>query len=202
MKSRGPDTTAVLYGWEADGEYWHGPTELTGNRKRAVEALDASRALCILKTKCRPYGVPMVLTTTVRDVGDCALATIDTDTDEAGLLAVLTVVPANRRSTIRTDFAFEWTAFIRFLEHLCSAGSELALHDHVQQVLDTEKHESIVFALCSPACDGDLSIAVSEYIERVSVAILQWKLTRDSSAARTACGAPQAAGLSRSATSR
>ncbi len=128
----------------------------------------------------------MPLSTTVRDLGDCALATIDTDGVNPGPLAILAVIPAHRRASMRAEFAFELTAFFRFFQGPCPTGSEVAIHDHVQQVLEADREQSLVFALCSLECTGDLGIAVSECIEPLSISILQWVLNRDAIANRQA----------------
>jgi hypothetical protein len=66
-----------------------------------------------------------------RTVGDAGLAVIDLEGSPGGPLEVTLVVPAHRRTRVRRDFAFEFAAFLRFLEGPESSGSELAIHDYI-----------------------------------------------------------------------
>lgn len=181
-------SSIALYGWESAGEYWHGPTEWDpADPNLGPEVLDPARGFCSWKRNCPVTDrLQMALATTVRDLGDCALATIDTDGVDPGPLTILAVIPAHRRTVVRAEFAFELTAFFRFFQGPCPTGSEVVMHDHIHQVLDADREISLVFALCSPECTGDLGIAVSEYIEPVSLSILQWLSNRDAVATRPA----------------
>jgi hypothetical protein len=176
-----PGLPPVLYGWECSGQLWHGPTELPGQPIRRSADLDPSRGWGVWKTKRQlTHGLPVVLITTARDLTDCAMATIDTDYVHSGPASILAAVGAQRRSSVRSEFAFALTAFASFLEGPCSTGSELAVHEHIQQALDTDTHRSIVIALCARECMGDLGIAVSQHIEETAILMLRWAATRDS----------------------
>ncbi len=174
-----------LYGWESEGQFWHGPTELAGGQTRRFDALDRACALCAWKTKSRsPDGLSLTLATTVRDLGDCALATIDVNRYCPGPASIVVAVPAHRRHLVRPEFAFELTAFVRFLEGPNTAGSELLIHDQIERVLANERRPSVVFALCSTDCSGDVSIAISEHIEQLATALVHWLRMRDSNGRR------------------
>jgi hypothetical protein len=47
-------------------------------------------------------------------------------------------------------------------------------------VLANERHRSIVFALSSSCCNGDMSIPVSEHIEHLATELVHWLRARDS----------------------
>jgi hypothetical protein len=52
--------------------------------------------------------------------------------------------------------------------------------NQIERVLANERHRSIVFALSSSCCDGDMSIPVSEHIEHLATELVHWLRARDS----------------------
>ena len=181
-------TAVDLHGWESEGRFWYGPTELRVGSRRSFEALDPACALCLWKTNSHsPDGLPLTLMTAVRDLGDCAIATIDVDRSCPGPLSILAAVPAHRRPSLRAEFAFELTAFAHFLGGPDTNGSELAIHDHIDQVLAAGRR-STVFALSTTACCADVSIALSRHIEQVAAGLIEWLSLRDSAGRGTRRG--------------
>jgi hypothetical protein len=170
-----------LYGWESKGQFWHGPTELPAGQKRHFDALIPDGAFCTWRTKSRsPDGLCLALATSARDLDDCALATIDIDGFSTAPISIVVAIPAHRREVVRSEFAFELTAFVRFLQGPSSDGSELLVHDQIERVLANERRRSIVFALSSSCCNGDMSIPVSEHIEHLATELVHWLRARDS----------------------
>ena len=173
--------TVDLYGWESEGRFWHGPTELRAGARRSLEALNPDCALCLWKTNSHsPDGLPLRMMTTVRDLGDCAIATIDVDRSCPGPVSIVAAVPAHRQPLLRPEFAFELTAFAHFLGGPHANGAELAIHDHIDHVL-ASGGRSIVFALCTTACCEDVSIPLSRHIEQVATGLIEWLSLRDGS---------------------
>src|ERR1051326_1446928 len=75
------------------------------------------------------------------DLRDAALATIDLEGSPGGPLEIVLVLPAARRHHARPELAFEFSAFVRFLEGPTASGSELAIHDHLERVLQQARSE-------------------------------------------------------------
>ncbi len=163
-----------VYGWEYDGAYWHGPTPVNG--KGAASAnLDPNTAFCSWNSRRRLPGEPdMTVHTIVRDIGDCGLATMDIDTCERGPAAVMAVLPQTRRASLRGEFAFEFTGFLRFLEGPVSTGAELEIHDSIVRILEEEKENSVVFVMGMVPCASATSVVVSEQAEKLATSIVRW----------------------------
>ncbi len=175
-----PVPAADLYGWEREGQFWHGPTELRPSSRRRPETLDPAHALCAWTTHSRlPDGLSVELFTSARDLGDCALATIDLDSVGPGPAAVVAAIPIHRASRVRPEFAFELAAFARFLEGPEPTGSELTIHEQVEQILGSPRRHSTIFALSLAPQPCDVAISVSEHIEQVSISLLRWLEQRD-----------------------
>ncbi len=172
---------AELYGWECKEQFWYGPTQLEAARSRRITALDPSWAVCSWRKSSRSAdALALTLSTTVRDLRDCAVATVDVNRLCAGPAAIVVAVSEHRLGSLRPDFAFELTAFARFLEGPNAAGSELMIHDHIERIIADARRRAVVFAFCSFCCSGDSGITVSTYIEQLAGGLIDWVRLRDS----------------------
>lgn len=188
------DVAVELYGWESEGQFWYGPTGLTAARSLRFPALDPACAVCAWKTNERCLdGLSLPLSTTVRDLGDCAVAMVDVSGSCPGPAAIVVAVPQHRRHVMRPELAFEVTAFVRFLEGANTTGSELSIHDQIENVLANERQRSVVFGLCAKGCSGDASIPLSEHIEHLSTAVVDWIRRRDANSRRLSRTRPKLA---------
>ena len=132
-----------LYGWDSRSETWSGPNEL-GCRslpdRRLLQALRAAPGKSWYgPVNCCISGEPAArFFALVHDLSDCAIASIYCDESKAGPAEILAVIPADRRSHLRDEFAFEFLAFARFLGSL-SAGAELQVHDAIASAIADQR---------------------------------------------------------------
>jgi hypothetical protein len=123
----------------------------------------------------------------VHDLSDCAIATIYCDDSKVGPAEILAVIPADRRSHLRDEFAFEFVAFTHFLGSL-SACAELQVHDAIASAIaDWRDSKALVFAVSSGLWPGDLEPVLSRCVEKISVTLCQWL---SESSASSKCAGP------------
>jgi hypothetical protein len=124
-------------------------------------------------------GLPGVdFQTTVYDLTDAGLAMVHLDGDLHAPIGVVAVIPAQRRRNLRPEFAFGFVSFLSFLGAAASPGSELAIHDYLESVLQTDTASALVFTVEGSRLDSDISIVTSVYFENLAIAMLQWLSTK------------------------
>ena len=190
-------TEILLHGWDSEGGFWHGPTELKpGCRARAIlQKLLKAPNIFHGSLPCRMQGMPSLdFPCTVYDLTDAGVAIVHLNEAPRGPVAVLVAVPAHRKANLRGEFAFEFVSFLRFIGALHQPDSELALIDYIDNVLRTEASSSTVFAIEAAPTGPDVGIVLSTHIELLSVAMLQWLCARDSDRTKTAKGRPSPSG--------
>jgi hypothetical protein len=174
----------ALHGWDWRGQQWHGPDELTDAVGGSREILRKLRPLAgswhgKLHAQ-RPGQLPLDFCAAIHDLGDAALAMIDLEGSPGGPLEITLVVPAHRRAGVRKDFAFEFAAFLRFLEGPVSSGSELAIHDYIQRTLsETSPATSLVFSIETCFVERDVQILIAEQVERLAISLIAWMTEKD-----------------------
>jgi hypothetical protein len=171
-----------LYGWNDQGGFWHGPTEIepalngTGSILRKLRNAPGTFHG---KLHCSVPGLPsMDFQTTVYDLTDAGLAMVHLDGFPHAPIGVVAVIPAQRRRLLRPEFAFGFVSFLSFLGATASPDSELAIHDYLENVLRTDTASALVFTMEGPQLDSDTSIVASAYFENLSIAMLQWLCTK------------------------
>ena len=167
-----------LYGWNDQGGFWHGPTEIepalhgTGSILRKLKNAPGTFHG---KLRCSVPGLPsMDFQTTVYDLTDAGLAMVHLDGFPHAPIGVVAVIPAERRRHLRPEFAFGFVSFLSFLGAAASPDSELAIHDYLESVLRTDTASALVFTVEGPQLDSDTSIVTSAFFENLAVAMLQW----------------------------
>jgi len=116
----------------------------------------------------------------IHDLGDAGLAVIDMDGSPGGPLQIILVVPAQRLPRVRPDRAFEFVPFVRFLEGPETVGSELAIHDYIQNVLArVAEPKTLVFSLESRHVLPEYHIVLSEQAERLAMSMIAWTAEKD-----------------------
>lgn len=187
-----------LYGWDSRSETWHGPNELDGRSlpdRRLLQALRATPGKSWYgPVNCCASGEPATrFFAIVHDLSDCAVASIYCDESKAGPAEILAVVPANRRSRLREEFAFEFLAFARFLGSL-TAGAELQVHDAIASaVADQRDSKTLVFSISSGLWPSDRDHVLSRCVEKVAVTLCQWLDDSSASGRHTRPGSISAA---------
>jgi hypothetical protein len=110
----------------------------------------------------------------VHDLSDCAIASIYCDESKAGPAEILAVIPADRRSHLRDEFAFEFLAYARFLGSL-SARAELQVHDAIASAIaDQRDSKTLVFSISSGLWPSDCDAVLSCCAEKIAVTVCQW----------------------------
>jgi hypothetical protein len=97
-----------LYGWDSLSETWSGPNQLGCRNlpdRRLLRALEAAAGKSWYgPVSCRTSGGSSTrFFALVRDLSDCAIASIYCDESKAGPAEILAVIPADRRSHLRAE---------------------------------------------------------------------------------------------------
>jgi hypothetical protein len=177
-RRRGGETLVQLYGWDARSSTWHGPNEFSAGEPPSAVMLEALRGA----PGPSWYGHVQCCTsrffTMVHEAADCATAMIYCNDSKAGPAEIVAVLPAELRSALRSDFAFEFLSFARFLGSI-SAESELRLHEAITAAIaETDDAHALVLSLGSGLWPSDDDHTLSACIEKVAVTLLAWQSER------------------------
>ena len=178
-----------LHGWDAATQSWHGPDELAYLMAPGRAILNQLRKLPgswygRLRSG-RRHELTLCLCASIHDLGDAALAVIDMEGSPGGPLQIVLVVPAQRLARVRPDLAFEFVCFVRFLEGPETAGAELAIHDHIQNVLErAAEPRTLVFSIEGRHVLPEYHIVLSEQAERVTMSMIAWTAEKDAGRAQ------------------
>jgi hypothetical protein len=182
LHARETEAEVHLYGWNDEGGFWHGPTEIepalngTGS---ILRKLRNATGTFNGKLRCSVPGLPgMDFQTTVYDLTDAGLAMVHLDGFPHAPIGVVAVIPAQRRQHLRPEFAFGFVSFLSFLGATASPDSELAIHDYLESVLRTDTASALIFTMEGSRLDSDTSIVASAYFENLSIAMLHWLSTK------------------------
>ena len=186
-----------LYGWDSRSETWNGPNELgccSLPDKRLLQALRSVPGRSWYgPVRCRTSGEPATrFFAFVHDLSDCGVASIYCDESKAGPAEILAVIPAERCSHLRDEFAFEFLAFARFLGSL-SAGAELQVHDAIASAIADRRDKTLVFSISSGLWPSDLDPVLSCCVEKFAVTMCQWLDESSASGRRAGRGSISAA---------
>jgi len=85
------------------------------------------------------------------------------------------VIPAERRSRLRPEFAFEFLAFAGFLGSLGGGDAELEVSEGVTTALEESSvTDSLVFSISTGLWTSDLDHVLSRCVEQTTIAVLRW----------------------------
>jgi hypothetical protein len=176
----------ALHGWDSRGQVWHGPDELAyalNGSKEILRKLRTSAGSWHGRLHAQMAGqLALDFCASIYDLGDAGVASIDLESAPGGPLEVTLVVPAHRRARVRKDFAFEFAAFLRFLEGPESSGSELAIHDYIHRVLsETGSATTLVFSIETRFLESEVQILIAEQVERLAISMIAWMTEKDAS---------------------
>jgi hypothetical protein len=87
---------------------------------------------------------------------------------------IVAVIPAERRSQLRPEFAFEFLAFAGFLGSL-GGDAELEVSEGVATALEESSvTDSLVFSISTGLWSSDLDHVLSLCVEQTTIAVLRW----------------------------
>jgi hypothetical protein len=69
---------------------------------------------------------------------------------------------------------------VSFLGAPANSGSELAIHDYIDEALRAEPSATQVFSVETAEVSPDIGIVLSAHFERLAAAMLDWMATRES----------------------
>lgn len=179
----GGETLVQLYGWDARSSTWHGPNEFSAGEAPSPPMLEGLREApgpsWYGLVQCGSRRVQAArFFTLVHEAADCATAMLYCGESKTGPVEILAALPAGRRPRLRTDFAFEFLSFARFLGSI-GAESELRLHEAITAAIaETDDAHSLVFSLGSGLLPTDDECVLSECVEKVAVTLLAWMAER------------------------
>jgi len=173
-----------LHGWDADAFAWYGPDELAfrpgGCRylvRKLLELPGSWHGILRSQVAGEP---PLAFRASFHDLVDAGLGTIDLDGSPGGPLQIVLVVPAARRTRVRAELAFEFASFLRFLEGPEATGTELAIHDHIQRVLEQAcGAATLVFSIETRSVPPEVRVHLSQQAEKLITAMIACMGQRD-----------------------
>jgi hypothetical protein len=160
-----------IHGWDSSGWFRH---EVTGILPKAREAGAVLRKLreapAAFEDRCRVRGAPVVeFRTSAYDLADAGLAIVHQD-------------GAAGAPILRKEFAFGFVAHLSFFDGLIKPDSELEIHDYVDDLLRTDQTSTLVFTVETAQACSDTSLVLSAYLEKLSIAMLEWLCAKDAQA--------------------
>lgn len=173
------ETLVQLYGWDSRSSTWHGPNEFTAGKVPWTRLLDALRSApgqsWYGPVNCCSRREPATrFFALVHAFADCATAMIYCNESKTGPAEIVAVLPAQRRSRLRPEFAFEFLSFARFLGSV-DAGAEFRVHDAITAAIaEARDSDSIVFSIGSGLWPCDREHVLSECVEKIAVTLLEW----------------------------
>jgi hypothetical protein len=122
--------------------------------------------------------IPTRFFSLIHALGDCAVALIYCHDSRTGPLEIVAVIPPKLRARLRSDFAFEFVAFARFLGAL-SEGGALTVHDLMAAAMQAAPFsEALVFSISTGLWTSDLDYVLSDCVERIALSMLEWVAER------------------------
>jgi len=168
-----------MYGWDSPTETWSGPTRLGFPRRGSQRVLEALRAApgqsWYGPLNCGAPGQPRArFFTLIHALCDSAVAMIYCNDSRTGPAEVLAVLPRELRARLRPEFAFEFVAFLRFLEALSESGA-LTVHDLITAgIAEAHPSDALIFSISTGLWTSDQEHVLSACVEKVAISMLEW----------------------------
>lgn len=176
-----------MHGWDCLHHVWHGPHELefslTGCRYILAGLGNAQGSWYGRLHKQEPREPLVGVHASVYDLGDAGLGILDVENASGGPEEVVVVAPAGRLPALRPEFAFEFLSFLRFLGGPEIAGSEVAIHDHIERVLrEADGSRTTVFFVETRPMEPEAQLLVSRHGEKLVMSMIAWMAAKDGTA--------------------
>jgi hypothetical protein len=181
MRDQATPSRMQFYVWDSRTETWSGPSSLDPHR-------DSGRLLASLQSapggswygrlNCGADGQEARFFVLIHALCDCALSLIYCDDSKTGPAEIVVTIPSDGGTRLRSDFAFELVAFARFLGGL-DEGTALKVHDLIASAIaDAQTGDALIFSISTGLWTSDLDYILSNCVERVATATLQWLAER------------------------
>jgi hypothetical protein len=176
----------LLHGWDARGQSWHGPIGLdpraNGRRIAPAKVRNVRGAFHFGRFRCSVPGVPCIeFATAIYDRPCGGLAIVHLEGPRGGPVAVLSVLPAERRERLHSDFPLELMTLVAMLSAPVNRGAEVLIHDYIEETLEDGQPATHAFALETALLEGDAMVVLSAYLESLAAAMLDWMEERQNS---------------------
>lgn len=168
-----------LFGWDARSASGSGPDELRLTNTGSQRLLESLRGVpgrsWFGPVNCASAGEPASrFFAVVHSLADCATAMVYCDESKAGPAELVVVIPAERRSRLRAEFAFEFVAFASFLGCI-GAGADLSIHDWIAgAIAETDPSDALVLSISTGLWTIDRDYTLSRCVEKIAIAMLLW----------------------------
>lgn len=178
------DAGIHIHGWDSIGWFSHEVDGVAhGDHETGPVLRKLRKAPAAFQGSCSAPGSPVCeFQTSAYDLTDAGLAIVHLDGSSGGPIGALTVLPAHRRPRLRDEFAFGFVAHLSFLDGLISQDSEPAIHEYVDNLLRTDQSSTLVITVKTARDSSDIGIVLSTYLEKLSIAMLQWLCAKDAAA--------------------
>ncbi len=172
-----------LHGWDSRSRAWHGPDELSfklRNRHILARLRELHGCWHGRIRESEPGAPPLTFCAAVYDLGDASLAAIDLEGSPGGPLEVIMVLPAHRRKLARTELAFEFASYLRFMEGRVSSGSELPIYEYVEQALrESDPGSTLVISVETRYVAPEVHALIAGAAERLTMSMIAWMAEKD-----------------------
>jgi hypothetical protein len=175
----GAPRSVHLYGWDSRTGTWSGPTGLGSAGRASRRLLDTLSAMprksWFGSLKCSSPGEPPAsFFATVHRLDDCAMAMLYCADSKTGPAEILAVIPAELRSRLRPEFAFEFLAFASFLGAIGESAAITVQARIAAAIEESSADDSLVFSLCTGLWPTDRDPVLSQCVETIAMSLLPW----------------------------
>src|ERR1017187_8935262 len=172
-----------LYNWDSRTGTWSGPTGLGSAGRASKRLLNTLRAVSgrswFGPLQCASPGEPPArFFVTIQRLDDCAVAMVYCGDSKAGPAEVVVVIPAELRSRLRPEFAFEFLAFSSFLGAVSESAANTVQDRIAAAMEESSPADSLVFSLCTGLWPSDLDPVLSQCVETIAMSLLPWLAER------------------------
>jgi hypothetical protein len=179
----GAPRSIQLYGWDSRTGTWSGPTGLGQAERASKRLLNTLRSMpggsWFGRLQCASPGEPPArFFAVIHQLKDCGMAMVYCGDSKTGPAEVLAVIPAELRSRLRPEFAFEFLAFASFLGAIGESAA-ITVQDRITAAIEeSSASDSLVFSLCTGLWPSDRDPVLSQCIETIAMSLLPWLAER------------------------
>ncbi len=171
-----------IYGWDARSQTWSGPYCLSPLRvsRRLRDALrNAPGRSWYGRVNSGAADQEARFFVLMHALGDCAVALIYCDDSKSGPAEIVMAIPPRGSARLRPDFAFEAVAFARFLGAIGEGDAQRVDELMAAAISTAPREDALVFSISTGLWTSDLDYLLSNCVEQVATAALEWLAERE-----------------------